>query len=55
MIRSAKPSPFTSPADATEVPLRSFADRPLILKPLPPSSDESAISAAKPDALPNST
>ena len=36
MIRSSKPSPFTSPAEATEVPAGSFAASPLIWKPLAP-------------------
>jgi hypothetical protein len=38
MIRSAKPSPFTSPAEATEVPLKSLAATPVTRKPLLPSS-----------------
>ena len=36
-IRSAKPSPLTSPAEATERPLLSAAAAPLSLKPLLPS------------------
>jgi hypothetical protein len=36
MIRSSKPSPLTSPAEATELPLRSYAAAPLSLKPLLP-------------------
>jgi hypothetical protein len=36
-MRSAKPSPLTSPADATDRPLSSSAATPLNLKPLPPS------------------
>ena len=46
MIRSAKPSPLTSPAEATEVPLSSSAATPLSLKPLVPSrADEVEIGA----------
>ena len=54
-IRSAKPSPLTSPAEATELPLRSPAATPLSLKPLAPLRVERSRLAPKPAALPNTT
>src|SRR5262245_21114024 len=39
-MRSAKPSPLTSPAEATEKPLRSCATAPGSLKPVVPSRAE---------------
>src|SRR5512132_3844413 len=43
-MRSAKPSPLTSPALATEQPLKS-ASAPSRRKPLLPSSDDSGMTA----------
>ena len=48
MIRSAKPSPFTSPAEETEKPEKSPAASPEIWKPLVPLSAERSRLAAKP-------
>src|SRR5437016_1775062 len=45
MIRSAKPSPLTSPAEATERPVRSYAAAPLSVKPLLPSRLDRSIFA----------
>src|SRR5215217_3440879 len=45
MMRSSKPSPFTSPAEDTEKPLESNAASPEIWKPLEPSSVERSNSA----------
>ncbi len=36
MMRSSKPSPFTSPAEDTETPLKSPAASPEIWKPVLP-------------------
>jgi hypothetical protein len=52
---SSKPSPLMSPAEATELPLRSRAATPLILKPLPPLRLARLTFGAKPSAWPNST
>ena len=49
-IRSAKPSPLTSPAEATERPVVSPAAAPLSLNPFAPSRLESWILAANPDS-----
>ena len=58
MIRSSKPSPLTSPAEATEKPLWSPLASPLILKPLLPSRvDRSRLPLVRSanEALPNTT
>jgi hypothetical protein len=44
-MTSSKPSPLTSPAEATEKPLRSIAAAPLSLKPVVPSSDDRSMLA----------
>ena len=43
MMMSSKPSPLTSPAEATEPPLSSPAATPLILKPSTPARLESSM------------
>ncbi len=55
MIRSSKPSPLTSPADATETPLTSKAAPPVNLKPSVPFRLDRSVFAEKPEALPNTT
>ena len=55
MIRSAKPSPLTSPAEATEMPLLSNPATPLSLKPLLPLRLDRSMFEPKPAALPNTT
>ena len=54
-MTSSKPSPLTSPAEATERPLLSSAATPLSLKPVVPSRLDRSMFAAKPPALPNTT
>ena len=46
-IRSAKPSPLMSPAEATEMPLSSPSAAPLSLKPVAPSSVERSMLACQ--------
>jgi len=45
-----KPSPLTSPALATENPLKSRAATPSSRKPMVPSSDDSGMTAGNSDA-----
>ena len=55
-IKSAKPSPFTSPAPLTENPEKSPSEPPLITKPSELELDSIADnSTAVPSALPNTT
>jgi hypothetical protein len=55
MIMSAMPSPLTSPAEATDQPLRSPDASPESLKPVVPSSVERSRLAAKAAAWPRPT
>ncbi len=55
-MRSARPSPFTSPAALTERPDSSAAETPLMTKPPASASDWMADSStAVPSALPKTT
>ena len=50
------PSPFTSPADDTEMPGKSFAGTPAMRKPLEPfSADRSRLEGKPPPDRPNTT
>ena len=55
-MRSAMPSPLTSPADDTEKPACSPFDAPAMRKPVEPfSANRSRLEAKPPLARPNTT
>ena len=55
MMKSARPSPFTSPAAATDVPTVPLYSKPEILKPLLPFSAEASSTGTNGPECPNTT
>src|SRR3990167_9487557 len=54
MIRSSNPSPFTSPAELTDMPDMSSTEKPLMMKPPVPASTSDS-STVMLSVLPNTT